>query len=78
MKTTFGSARPLASLPDNDPIIGTKNLPTFGIFYSINHLRRMWGANKFPVPSKVSPNRLGWRRSTIQNWIEERTRSPEQ
>lgn len=73
--THFGSARrPTAPLDTFDPVIGTADLPGLGIHYNLNHLRRMWRAGKFPKPFKISANRLGWRRSVIVAWIDERTR----
>jgi len=43
-------------------IIGVSN----GTFYAMRH------AGDFPVPVRISKNRIGWRRSDIDRWIAER------
>lgn len=48
----FGTARQFPSEPlEIDPIVGMKDLPSYGICYSRTHLSRMWGKKKtFPKP----------------------------
>lgn len=39
---------------------------------SVWNLRR---SGDFPAPVKLSPNRVGWRLSEVQRWIESRARA---
>jgi predicted DNA-binding transcriptional regulator AlpA len=57
---------------DDDPIITPKMLPSFGINYHMSHLRRLWKKGAFPRPFLLTSRRLGWRRSVIRAWLDER------
>ena len=35
-------------------------------------LDRMVGRGEFPPPLRLSPGRVGWRRTTVQRWLAER------
>jgi Prophage CP4-57 regulatory protein (AlpA) len=45
-----------------------KELPSKGINYHINHLRRLWAEGKFPKPIKMSERKLVWREDVIDAW----------
>lgn len=44
----------------------------FGIKYSNVHLHRLEKTGKFPRRVRLSLNRVGWKASEIQAWIEAR------
>jgi hypothetical protein len=72
----FGTAN---TMPVGEPIrprlIGPKELPLFGIHYSINHLRRMWNSGKFPKPSYTSERRFGWDPAELDDWIKDKIKN---
>ena len=47
-------------------------LPSKGIRYNSNHLRRMWRHGEFPKPVNLSPRRIAWPEEEIDAWIDER------
>jgi len=49
-----------------------------GIKYSRCHLWRLWTANKFPQPIKLSAARNCWRADEIDAWIEQRVAERDQ
>jgi hypothetical protein len=68
MTEKFGYTK---SKPVKKPgVIYTRDLPSWGICYGINHLRKMWNAGLFPKPFKLSPRKLAWNEADITAWIE--------
>jgi predicted DNA-binding transcriptional regulator AlpA len=65
-----------APLPLERKLISPKELPLMGIYYSINHLRRMWKAKKFPQPVYPSTRRFGWYPQDLEKWITDATTEP--
>jgi predicted DNA-binding transcriptional regulator AlpA len=53
-------------------VLGPKDLPTKGIKYSANHLRRLWRRGEFPEPKHISKRRIVWDEATIDAWIAEK------
>jgi prophage regulatory protein len=43
--------------------------------YSRAHIYRMMAAAQFPRPIRLGPNRVGWRKSAIEEWVAQRERS---
>ena len=54
-----------------DTILNKKLVATM-IGVSASTLDRMVKAGTFPHPQKISPRRVGWRFSTVQDWISSR------
>jgi prophage regulatory protein len=50
--------------------------PNYGIGYCRIHLNRLVKAGEFPAPIQLSPNRIGWRQSDIEGWLESRPMKP--
>lgn len=47
-------------------------LSRYGIRYSRIHITAMVKAGAFPAPRQMSPNRVAWRLSDLQQWIDSR------
>ena len=68
-RPTFGrSATPQP--PPTRRLITPKDLPSKGICFHPNHLRRMWQAGPFPEPIHLSPRRIAWDEADIDAWID--------
>ena len=52
-------------------IIGSKELVD-KVPYTIQHIWRLEQAGKFPQRIKLGPNRIGWRESEVDTWIDAR------
>ena len=69
---TKPAARPVV-LDDDYVLVTYADLkPVFGIPYTLNHARRLWKADAFPIPLQVTPHRIAWRVSDIKAWIDAR------
>ena len=44
--------------------------------YTPQHLHRLEKAGRFPRRIQLGPNRVGWRLTDIERWIEERAQAP--
>ncbi len=64
--------------PLKKELISFHELPSMGINYSINHLRRMWNDDppKFPRPHYPSTRRFGWYPQELEDWIANATTEP--
>jgi hypothetical protein len=51
-------------------ILSPKELPTKGIHYHPNHLRRLWMRGDFPAPIRLSPRKLAWPEEAIDAWLD--------
>ena len=72
----FGT--PSAPSPEPDPayiVVTPAKLPSYGIYYSRTHLRRLIAARAFPKPLQLSAHRIGWRLIDIRAWIDSRSRA---
>jgi hypothetical protein len=69
---TFGTANVLAPPPHARRLIGPKDLPSKGISYNLNHLRRMWKRGEFPTPVYTSARRFSWPEEVLDRWIDEK------
>ena len=67
-QTLLGTAR-LPAKPAIGRFLTLKDLPEKGIQYHVNHLRRMWGDGRFPPPIHLSPRKLAWAESVIDQWL---------
>ena len=45
--------------------------------YSSSHLYRLIKVGEFPQPIRLGPNRVAWRETDIERWIESREQSHE-
>jgi hypothetical protein len=72
---TFGRSREPPQQPSNR-LLTPRDLPAKGVCFHINHLRRLWTAEPplFPRPFHLSPRRIAWRESSIDEWIEARSK----
>ena len=68
-KTLLGTARLPAAKPTGTRFLALKDLPAKGIYYHINHLRRMWNDGRFPPPVHLSPRKLAWAEDVIDAWL---------
>ncbi len=57
-------------MPDDtkSPLISGHELKQH-IPYSFQHLRRLEAAGKFPRRVRLGPNRIGWVRQEIEQWL---------
>jgi hypothetical protein len=74
---TFGRARAKSAAtasPTRVRLIDPSMLPEKGINYCLNHLRRMWKAEKpaFPKPIWLSKRKIAWPEKVIDDWIAEK------
>jgi len=53
-------------------MLGPEDLPSKGIRFSRNYLRQLWEEGRFPKPVHLSPRKLAWEESVIDQWIEDR------
>ena len=53
-------------------MLGPEELPSKGIRFSRNYLRQLWEEGRFPKPVHLSPRKLAWEESVIDQWIEDR------
>ena len=53
-------------------LLDYKALGGRGITYTRIHLRRLCKAGLFPAPIPISPNRVAWLESEIDDWIKSR------
>lgn len=65
------TAKPTLIIPDM-MILNHADLPAYGIHFSRPHLIRLEKANRFPKRIQISPGRVGWLKSEIEQWIIER------
>jgi predicted DNA-binding transcriptional regulator AlpA len=54
--------------PDS-PLISYSELERFGIRISRKRLRILYRAGRFPKPLELSPGRIAWRRSEIEQHL---------
>lgn len=40
--------------------------------YSLNHIRRLEKAGQFPKRFRIGPNRVGWVRAEVEQWLSSR------
>ena len=62
----------MSEVAEIDPIIIYDRLPDFGIHYAKTSLWRMEKAERFPKRVKLSPYKIGWRKSEIRAWLDAR------
>ncbi|MEJ0076849.1 MAG: AlpA family phage regulatory protein [Alphaproteobacteria bacterium] len=70
--TSFGRARAKKAepaIPRKIRLIGHDRLPDLGINYNSDYLRRMVKRGAFPEPVRLSPRKLAWRETDIDDWI---------
>ena len=60
----FGSARAPRKAPVANRLFAPCGLASKGIYYHMNHLRKLWKLGKFPEPIRLSPRKIAWREST--------------
>ncbi|WP_170482253.1 helix-turn-helix transcriptional regulator [Ruegeria arenilitoris] len=53
-------------------LLSFEHLEEIGIKYSREHLRRLEAADQFPKRLRLSPGRVAWRLSEIEDWLESR------
>jgi hypothetical protein len=67
---------PPVSPPDTETFVLFSQFPEHGIpQYSRVHLRRLMRVGLFPVAHQLSPNRVGWALSELQQWKRDRPRA---
>jgi predicted alpha/beta-fold hydrolase len=59
----------------DDPFVGPRDLPAFGINFSRPHIYWLQKHDGFPPAIKLSARTRRWRRSAILSWIETRERA---
>jgi predicted DNA-binding transcriptional regulator AlpA len=59
---------------NDDPIIPGWSGASARAGRSVASLKRDVRAGRFPVPMELGPNRVGWRRSWIDEWCDSRPR----
>jgi len=72
LRPQFGTANVPAPTAHMRRLIGPKDLPSKGIAYNLNHLRRMWKRGAFPPPVYTSKRRFSWPEEVIDRWIDEK------
>ena len=60
--------------PGEDPIIPGWGGASAASGRSVPSLKRDVRAGRFPAPIELGPNRIGWRRSWIEDWLASRPR----
>ncbi len=50
--------------------------PEKRIYYSRDHVRRMVREGRFPRPIALSPHRIAWKESDIDDWLKSRPPAP--
>jgi predicted DNA-binding transcriptional regulator AlpA len=66
----FGKARaPKVVAPPKTRMIAWEDLPSKGIRYHRNYLRRLWEEGRFPKPVHLSARKLAWPEAAIDEWI---------
>jgi predicted DNA-binding transcriptional regulator AlpA len=68
----FGSARAPRKAPVANRLFAPCDLASKGIYYHMNHLRKLWKLGKFPEPIRLSPRKIAWRESDLDAWIAEK------
>lgn len=66
----FGKARAPQVAPSTTRMLAWEDLPSKGIYYHRNYLRRLWEEDRFPKPVHLSPRKLAWPEAVIDEWIE--------
>jgi len=66
---TFGHARKHQAAAAPSRVLGLKELPSKGICFHPNHLRRLWERGDFPRPIKLSPRKLAWPEEVLDAWL---------
>jgi predicted DNA-binding transcriptional regulator AlpA len=56
----------------DDPLVTYDHLAGFGIGYTRKGIWEKCRAGTFPMPIQLGANRIAWKRSTIQKWIDTR------
>jgi hypothetical protein len=53
------------------------DLPSKGINYHSNHLRKMWQRKPpdFPPPTRLSPRKIAWPEEVIDAWLESKLKT---
>jgi len=54
-----------------DPVLTLKEV-TATVLYSRSQIYRMVRAGAFPAPIRLGPARIGWRRSSVARWLNQR------
>jgi predicted DNA-binding transcriptional regulator AlpA len=54
----------------DDRVVGTFDAAAFCNF-SVSHFRALYRTGRAPPPIKLSERKLGWRMSTLKNWIDQ-------
>ena len=58
---------------DQPAFVFYHELPAHGVpRYSRVHLYRLMARGQFPLQVQISPNRVGWRLSSISEWVANR------
>jgi predicted DNA-binding transcriptional regulator AlpA len=65
----FGSSRAVPKLPPSRRVLQMRDLPSKGIAFHPNHLRRLWNEGDFPKPFHQSTRRLAWYEDEIDAWL---------
>jgi predicted DNA-binding transcriptional regulator AlpA len=58
--------------PTHDPLIGTTEVATELMCHPVSVFRKLRNDPDFPVPIRISSNRLAWRLSTIRTYVASR------
>ena len=66
----FGKARAPQVAPSTRRMLAWEDLPSKGIYYHRNYLRRLWEEGRFPKPIHLSQRKLAWPEAVIDEWIE--------
>jgi predicted DNA-binding transcriptional regulator AlpA len=67
----FGRARaPRQAAPTTATrMLAWEDLPSKGIYFHRNYLRRLWEEGRFPKPVYLSQRKLAWPEAVIDEWI---------
>jgi predicted DNA-binding transcriptional regulator AlpA len=66
------SAQPAPSPAASTRWLSFEDLPSKGITFHRNYLRRLWERGDFPPPTHLSPRKLAWPESAIDAWLAEK------
>jgi hypothetical protein len=66
----FGNARAPKVAPPTTRMLACVDLPTKGIYFHRNYLRRLWEEDRFPKPVHLSQRKLAWPEAVIDERIE--------
>ena len=69
---TIAPAHTSGGPPEDDPLIGTSEVAHELMCHPVSVFRYMRERPEFPVPIRISSNRLAWRRSVIRAYVASR------